>query len=166
MPHRPPVVPAWEALPSYNAIRRLCAALVDEQSADDLAQETFARLSRVREGPPVDSPAAWAASVARHVCQDEIRSRMRRRDKESRFGSASPTESPDLSESLVIEDLIRQLDPERRLAFVLTQVVQLSYREAAEVCGCPTGTIRSRVARARDDLIKMAFTEARSLEVR
>jgi RNA polymerase sigma-70 factor (ECF subfamily) len=35
---------------------------------------------------------------------------------------------------------------------VLTQVLDLSYAEAAEVCGCPVGTIRSRVARAREDL--------------
>jgi RNA polymerase sigma-70 factor, ECF subfamily len=43
--------------------------------------------------------------------------------------------------------------PERREAFVLTQVAGLSYAEAAEICGCPVGTIRSRVARAREDLV-------------
>ena len=48
-----------------------------------------------------------------------------------------------------------QLDPDRRDAFVLTQMFRLSYEEAATVCGCPTGTIRSRVARARDDLIAL-----------
>jgi RNA polymerase sigma-70 factor (ECF subfamily) len=36
---------------------------------------------------------------------------------------------------------------------VLTQLVGLSYPEAAEVCGVPIGTIRSRVARAREDLV-------------
>ena len=49
-----------------------------------------------------------------------------------------------------IQDVI---DPDRRVAFVLTQVVGLSYAEAAEVCDCPVGTIRSRVARARADLV-------------
>ena len=48
--------------------------------------------------------------------------------------------------------LLDQLQPDRREALVLTQVLGLSYAEAAEVCGCPVGTIRSRVARARDDL--------------
>ena len=38
------------------------------------------------------------------------------------------------------------------MAFVLTQVVGLSYAEAAQVCACPVGTIRSRVARAREEL--------------
>ena len=37
---------------------------------------------------------------------------------------------------------------------MLTQVLGLSYAEVAEVCGCPIGTIRSRVARARADLIQ------------
>ena len=39
------------------------------------------------------------------------------------------------------------------MAVVLTQVVGLSYDEAAQVCECPVGTIRSRVSRARTDLI-------------
>jgi RNA polymerase sigma-70 factor (ECF subfamily) len=39
------------------------------------------------------------------------------------------------------------------MAFVLTQVLGLSYVEAAEICECPVGTIRSRVARARDHLV-------------
>ncbi len=45
------------------------------------------------------------------------------------------------------------LDPDRREAFVLTQVLGLSYAEAAEVCRVPVGTIRSRVSRARADLL-------------
>jgi hypothetical protein len=45
------------------------------------------------------------------------------------------------------------LDPDRREAFVLIQVFDLTYAETAQVCGCPVGTIRSRVARAREDLV-------------
>ena len=50
--------------------------------------------------------------------------------------------------------MIEALDPDRREAFVLTQVVGLSYAEAAEVGGVPIGTIRSRVARARAVLLE------------
>ena len=53
----------------------------------------------------------------------------------------------------VVDDLLDVLDPDRREAFVLTQLVGLSYEEAAAVVGCPIGTIRSRVARARADLL-------------
>jgi RNA polymerase sigma-70 factor (ECF subfamily) len=49
--------------------------------------------------------------------------------------------------------MLAALDAERREALVLTQLIGLSYAEAAVVCGCPVGTIRSRVARARDDLM-------------
>ena len=58
---------------------------------------------------------------------------------------ADPTGEPDL------DGLIAALAPSRREAFVLTQVTGLSYGEAAEVCGVPIGTIRSRVAGARAD---------------
>ena len=43
----------------------------------------------------------------------------------------------------------------RREAFVLTQIAGLSYAEAADVVGCPVGTIRSRMARARADLVEV-----------
>ena len=58
-----------------------------------------------------------------------------------------------------IRILLDGLDPERREALVLTQVLGLSYAEAAEVCGCPIGTIRSRVARDRDRLVRAANEE-------
>ena len=48
--------------------------------------------------------------------------------------------------------LLDGLAPQRREALMLTQVLGLSYAEAAEISGCPVGTIRSRVARAREDL--------------
>jgi len=52
----------------------------------------------------------------------------------------------------------RGWDPERRDAFVLTQMLDLDYASAAQVCECPIGTIRSRVARAREDLIRAMNT--------
>ena len=48
-----------------------------------------------------------------------------------------------------------RLRADRREALLLTQVLGLSYDEAAQVCGCPVGTIRSRVARGRDDLLSL-----------
>jgi RNA polymerase sigma-70 factor (ECF subfamily) len=48
--------------------------------------------------------------------------------------------------------LVDDLPEDRRSAFVLTQVIGCSYEEAAAVCGVPIGTIRSRVARAREQL--------------
>ena len=61
----------------------------------------------------------------------------------------------DLSaEQTGVADLLARLDADRREAFVLTQLLGLSYAEAADVAGCPIGTVRSRVARARADLVE------------
>jgi RNA polymerase sigma-70 factor (ECF subfamily) len=64
-------------------------------------------------------------------------------------------------QGVVVTDLLARLDPDRREAFVLTQLLGLPYAEAAQVAGCPIGTIRSRVARARADLVD-AFAEDRA----
>lgn len=52
-----------------------------------------------------------------------------------------------------VEQALARLDPERRVALVLTQLMGFSYAETAEICGCPVGTVRSRVARARAELV-------------
>ncbi len=49
--------------------------------------------------------------------------------------------------------MIAGLATEQREALLLTQLLGLPYADAAAVCGCPIGTIRSRVARARDALL-------------
>ena len=54
---------------------------------------------------------------------------------------------------LEVDELLHELDPDRRAAFVLTQLNGLRYDEAAEQLNVPIGTIRSRVARAREQLI-------------
>jgi RNA polymerase sigma-70 factor, ECF subfamily len=141
---------------TYEQVWRLCAALVDRPSADDLAQETFTRTVRTLAGFQGDASArTWLLAAARHVCLDELRSRSRMRRREASHPPAvSPSEpaTADLIESTVVADLLGRLTPERRAAFALTQILGLSYEEAAQVCDCPLGTIRSRVARARADL--------------
>jgi RNA polymerase sigma-70 factor (ECF subfamily) len=67
-----------------------------------------------------------------------------------RLSVAAQVQHVDAPEHL--EDMLTQIDDDRREAFVLTQVVGLSYDEAAGVLDCPIGTIRSRVSRARSDL--------------
>jgi RNA polymerase sigma-70 factor, ECF subfamily len=52
-----------------------------------------------------------------------------------------------------LRDLLTGPPEQRREAFVVTQLLGLSYAEAAQVCDCPIGTVRSRVARAREDLV-------------
>jgi RNA polymerase sigma-70 factor (ECF subfamily) len=132
---------------------RLCAHLVDPGSADDLTQETYLRAVTAIERFRGDSTArTWLLTIARRVCADAIRRRTRRRRALLRRGPdtesvAAPAGAVELAE------VMAALDPDRREAFTLTQVLGLSYDEAATVMGCPVGTIRSRVARARADLV-------------
>ena len=143
---------------SYADVWRLCAALVDETAADDLAQETYARavhaLGRYRGQA---SARTWILSIARCVCMDELRRRYRQTQRDTRLALASgdAVTAPDPAGEIEVHELLWSLDADRRAAFVLTQLFRLSYREAAAVCGCPAGTIRSRVARARDELIRL-----------
>jgi DNA-directed RNA polymerase specialized sigma24 family protein len=57
--------------------------------------------------------------------------------------------------------VLSRLDLDPRTAFVLAQLMGFDYAGAAEVCGCPVGTIRSRVGRARTQLVaEMGLVEA------
>jgi RNA polymerase sigma-70 factor (ECF subfamily) len=132
---------------------RLCAYLVDRQSADDLAQETFLRAVKgLRSLRDDNSVRSWLLTIARRVCAGELDARARRRDLALKVRPLAGAERHDTAD-VDIELLIAGLAVDRRIAFVLTQVIGCDYAEAAAICECPIGTIRSRVARARDDLI-------------
>jgi RNA polymerase sigma-70 factor, ECF subfamily len=131
---------------------RLCAQLVSREAADDVTQEVFLRAYRALPSFRGDSSArTWLLSIARRTCADAIRDLRRRRRLVTRL--ERPEAVADPTRAVPVEALLAGLDPDRRQAFVLTQVLGLSYGEAAVVCDCPVGTIRSRVARARADLI-------------
>lgn len=131
---------------------RLCSHLVDLQAADDLTQETYLRAWRALPAFRGQSSArTWLLAIARRACADALRVRTRQRRLAERL--APPQAQPDPAEELALQALLKSLDPDRREAFVLTQLLGLTYDEAAQVCGCPVGTIRSRVARARTKLI-------------
>ena len=128
---------------------RLCAHLGSRGTAEDLTQDTYARaFAALHRFAGRSSARTWLLAIARRACADAVRAAVKQR--------AAPAEgqpSPDHAESVALHDLLDSLDEERREAFVLTQLVGLTYPEAADVCGCPVGTIRSRVARARTDLV-------------
>lgn len=140
---------------SQADVWRLCAHLGDRGEADDLTQETYLRaLPALASFRGEASARTWLLGVARRVCADAVRRRTRQRAllerlarRRSRWTEAAPAGSVEL------DQLLGELAPERREAFVLTQVLGCSYEEAAAVCDCPVGTIRSRVARARGDLV-------------
>jgi RNA polymerase sigma-70 factor (ECF subfamily) len=139
-------------LATEGAVHRLCAYLGSRHDAEDLMQETYLRaVASLPHYRAEASVRAWLFGIARHVCADYVRRRQRRSRIERKL--AASTNLTVSGSSVEVRDLIESLDPERRDAFVLTQVLGLSYEAAAQVCGCPVGTIRSRVARARTQLV-------------
>jgi RNA polymerase sigma-70 factor (ECF subfamily) len=130
---------------------RFCASLVGRPHADDATQETFVRAWRSARTFRGDASArTWLLAIARRVCYDHRRRDRRHHEIDERRDSVAVA---DVGGVVDLDDLVDRLQPDRRTAFVLTQLHGLSYQEAAEVCGCPIGTIRSRVARARADLV-------------
>jgi len=144
---------------------RLCAHLAGRDNADDLVQETYLRaFAALPRFAARSSLRTWLLAITRHVVVDHLRAEARRpRLVDHDWQHAAERRQPRLpgiADRVALDELVRHLEPLRREAFVLTQVVGLSYAEAAEVCGCPTGTIRSRVARARDDLVRALSPQA------
>ena len=140
---------------TQQAVWQTCAVLGSTGEVEDLVQETYLRalrsLPRFRGDAPV---RLWLLSIARRTCADHVRRRQRQRRLFDRLTLEAVThpdgiQAGDVSATV---DLLQRLDPDRCEAFALTQLAGLSYEEAATVVGCPIGTIRSRVARARDDL--------------
>lgn len=141
------------------AVQSLCRHLGDPDTAEDLVQETYARMMRSLPNFRGDGSArSWLLRIARNTCADATRVRKRRRTRDA-FA-----EVPDIADAppsgwTEVTSVLQHLSPDRRQAFVLTQILDLSYQEAADILECPIGTVRSRVARAREDLVA---TEQRS----
>ncbi|GAB3002743.1 sigma-70 family RNA polymerase sigma factor [Amycolatopsis acidiphila] len=139
---------------------RLLAHLADADRADDLTQETYLRaFTSLPRFAGRSSSRTWLLSIARRVLVDHIRAAGARpriaahTEWEPIEGRRSGAGFEDVVE---LKLLLDGLEPERREILVLTQILGLSYQEAAQVCDCPIGTVRSRIARARDDLLNAA----------
>ena len=154
-----PLAAATLVRATQSDVWRLCAALGDRESADDLTQETYLRaFAALHRFEGRSSLRTWLLAIARRVCADALRTRRRRwltlvREDADLAALERGDGADRVSEGAAVTDLLSRLAPDRREAFVLTQLLGLPYAEAAEVAGCPVGTIRSRVARARADLV-------------
>lgn len=141
---------------SQADVWRLCAHLGSVRDAEDLTQETYARVfASLHRYAARSSARTWLLSIARRVCADAIRAK-RPVSPVGDVIALADTMGPragDQAGRVELGMLLDALDPAYREAFVLTQVLGLSYPEAADVAGCPVGTIRSRVSRARDGLV-------------
>ena len=141
-------------------VRRFVTHLTaDLSGADDLTQETYLRaLAGLPRFAGRSCARTWLLSIARRVVVDRYRhdaARPRLSGTDDWLDAAEraqPDGLPGFDEGVALLDLLRTLEYGRREAFVLTQVLGLPYADAAAYAGCPVGTVRSRVARARADV--------------
>jgi RNA polymerase sigma-70 factor (ECF subfamily) len=140
----------------HTFARSLCR---DGVRADDLVQEALLRaFNNISRFKPGTNLKAWLFTIVRN----EHYSQLRRRKFEAHDipGDALPEPSvpPDHDGELELRDLNRALaclSPGQRAALILVSASGFSYDEAASICGCAVGTIKSRVARARSSLLAM-----------
>ncbi|HEX2130183.1 MAG TPA: sigma-70 family RNA polymerase sigma factor [Actinophytocola sp.] len=141
---------------------RFLVYLVGRADAEDLTQDTFVRaLGSAHRFTARSQGRTWLLAIARRVAADHFRAAAARpriagdRDWQVAAERAGAPNLPGVDDTVSIGLAVRALPDDRRDAFVLTQVLGLGYAAAAEVCDCPVGTIRSRVARARRDLVEV-----------
>ena len=152
-------------------LRALALALCgDKDRADDLVQETLEKaVSSIGSFTEGTNLKAWLATILRNSYRTEYRKR-RRETPDPEGAIAARIAVPDSQTShMDFKDLtkaLKQLSPEQREALVMVQVTGMSYEEAAEISGCAVGTLKSRISRGRDSLVKLlGFEEEESGEV-
>lgn len=143
---------------AYNLARWL---IRNDHDAEDLVQEACLRALKSFEGFRGGDPRAWLLTIVRNTCytwleQHRLQEPTTAFDEEihtaeewSRSPEALLLESVD---ARCVNDALEELPPEFREAIILRELEGMSYKEIAELCGVPVGTVMSRLARARQRL--------------
>jgi RNA polymerase sigma-70 factor (ECF subfamily) len=149
------------------AIPRLRAFAVslcgNPDRADDLVQETLAKaLLNIKSFTIGTNLLAWLFTILRNAYYSEFRKR--RREVADIDGSlsgmlVSKANQDDHMEYLDFRNALQKLPPDQREALILIGASGLSYEEAAEICKCAVGTMKSRVSRARSKLSELLQLE-------
>jgi RNA polymerase sigma-70 factor, ECF subfamily len=150
------------AVPSLRAFAISLCGNVDR--ADDLVQEALLRAwANLGSFEPGTNMSAWLFTILRNLFRSEYRKR--RREVEDADGSyaESLTSLPDQTSHLELNEFRRalnQLPADQRESLILVGASGFSYEEAARICGCAVGTIKSRVNRARSRLAEILSIES------
>src|ERR1700747_1392068 len=127
--------------------------------ADDLVQETLLRaMANIDSFQPGTNMSAWLFTILRNLFRSEYRKR--RREVEDSDGSYADTlkSHPEQHSRVEFEEFraaLAKLPPDQREALLLVGASGFSYEEAAAICECAVGTIKSRVNRARTRLAEL-----------
>jgi len=143
-------------LPQVRAFARfLCRG--DRAAADDLAQDALTRAWAARASfQPGSQMRAWLFVIIRNVFYSDRRKAWRSVALDDEAAERTLKQDGGQPDIMDLDDVRRALDllaPDQREALILVTAGGISYEEAADVCGCAVGTIKSRVNRARKALL-------------
>ena len=134
--------------------------LGDTYDAEDIVQEAFIRLAQ--QGTRNEDPCVlrrWLFVVTRNLCISHYRASFYRRTMQLDEGVAVETsqlnpraQAVRREQRDIIKRAVLDLPPSLREVIILREYEDLSYSEIAEVVGCSVGTVKSRIARAREVL--------------
>jgi RNA polymerase sigma-70 factor (ECF subfamily) len=149
-------------IPSLRAFAISLCGNVDR--ADDLVQETLVRaIANIDRFSPGTNLSAWLFTILRNHFRSEYRKRRREVEDVDGQHSGSLKDPPAQMghvEFVELRAALAELPPDQSEALILVGASGFSYEEAAEICGCAVGTIKSRVNRARTRLAElMAMTK-------
>lgn len=146
-----------ETLPHLRAFARALCGRPD--FADDLVQETAIRAWTARDRfTPGTNLRAWTFAILRNHYLDQWRRERRHVDYDPEAAEKLLVMEANQEGPLHLSDMenaLLKLSPERREAILLIGAAGFSYEEAAQICGCAIGTMKSRVARARVELARL-----------
>lgn len=164
-------VAAFEAIVRHydGRLRALAHRLLGDAAAmDDAMQEAYVKAFRALPGfSGRASLSTWLYRITYNACIDELRHAEKAPLAEIpgwETASADDTEEEALRH-VSVQAALASLPVEHRAVVLLVDGEGLSYREAAEVLGCRSGTVASRLSRARDSL-RAALSDVRPSEVR
>ena len=145
------------AIPSLRAFAVSLSGNPDR--ADDLVQETLVKawsnLASFTEGTNL---SAWLFTILRNIYYSEFRKRRREVPDPDGLIAGRLATAPEQTGHMDFMDFraaLAQLPPDQREALILVGASGMSYDEAAAVCGCAVGTMKSRVNRARNRLVQI-----------
>jgi RNA polymerase sigma-70 factor (ECF subfamily) len=149
-----------ELLAAVPKLRGFAVSLCGRSArADDLVQETLVKAwANLNSFQPGSNMVAWLCTILRNEFYSEFRKRRHEvGDEEGRFAgrlAAKPAQEGHMR-LLEFRDALALLADEQREALILVGASGLSYEEAAAICGCAVGTMKSRASRARAKLAEI-----------
>jgi RNA polymerase sigma-70 factor (ECF subfamily) len=132
--------------------------------ADDLVQETMLRaITRLDSFQPGTNLGAWLTTILRNCFLSELRKRRNEvEDADGAYAHAlrAAPEQQSLLEFKEFRAALREIPFNQREALLLVGAAGLSYEDAATICQATTGTIKSRINRARSRLAALLAIES------